>query len=184
MFPVDSSTCRFDADMVAKIQRAHRPPGGYRWRLEDILPQVLCAGEDAGCLTAEGALLLDPTGTLQPGIPVAPPEGGRGHRHVRHQLGGPPGGNTSAGTSVFAMVVLEKPLSRVYPEIDLVTTPHRPGGGHGSLQQLYLGYQRLGGAAAGVRRAVRPGGVRQRAVHQAVPEGNGGRARLRRPDVL
>lgn len=122
MFPVDSRTCRFDADMIAKYD-GRIAPRGFSWRLEDILPQVLCAGEDAGCLTAEGARLLDPTGTLQPGIPVAPPEGDAGTGMCATNSVAPRTGNTSAGTSVFAMVVLEKPLSRIYPEIDLVTTP-------------------------------------------------------------
>lgn len=93
------------------------------WRLSDILPQVLPAGANAGALTEEGARLLDPTGTLQPGIPLCPPEGDAGTGMVATNSVAPRTGNVSAGTSIFAMVVLEKPLSRVYPELDMVTTP-------------------------------------------------------------
>lgn len=122
MFPIDSDTCNYDAGMVAKYNDRIAPKG-FGWKLEDILPQVLTAGQDAGSLTAEGALLLDPTGTLEPGIPVAPPEGDAGTGMCATNSVAARTGNTSAGTSVFAMVVLEKPLSKVYPEIDLVTTP-------------------------------------------------------------
>ena len=122
MFPIDSDTCQYDAGMVAKYNDRIASKG-FGWKLEDILPQVLTAGQDAGTLTADGALLLDPTGTLQPGIPVAPPEGDAGTGMCATNSVAARTGNTSAGTSVFAMVVLEKPLSKVYPEIDLVTTP-------------------------------------------------------------
>ena len=122
MFPIDSNTCDYDAAMVAKYNERIAPKG-FPWKLENILPQVLTAGREAGTLTAEGALLLDPTGTLEPGIPVAPPEGDAGTGMCATNSVAARTGNTSAGTSVFAMVVLEKPLSKVYPEIDLVTTP-------------------------------------------------------------
>ena len=91
--------------------------------LVKLLPTVLPAGEDAGILTVEGAKRLDPTGTLQPGIPFCPPEGDAGTGMVATNSVAPRTGNVSAGTSIFAMVVLEKPLSKVYPEIDMVTTP-------------------------------------------------------------
>ena len=91
--------------------------------LVKLLPTVLPAGEDAGMLTVEGAKRLDPTGTLQPGIPFCPPEGDAGTGMVATNSVAPRTGNVSAGTSIFAMVVLEKPLSKVYPEIDMVTTP-------------------------------------------------------------
>ncbi len=122
MFPIDSSTNQFDAGMVEKYNKllAGR---GYAFTLEDILPGVLLAGEDAGVLTPEGAVLLDPTGNLKPGIPVAPPEGDAGTGMCATNSVSARTGNTSAGTSDFAMVVLERPLSKVYPEIDLVTTP-------------------------------------------------------------
>jgi sugar (pentulose or hexulose) kinase len=93
------------------------------WKLEDILPQVLVAGENAGFLTLEGARLLDPTGQLKAGIPLCPPEGDAGTGMVATNSVAERTGNVSAGTSVFAMIVLEKPLTKVYPEIDLVTTP-------------------------------------------------------------
>jgi sugar (pentulose or hexulose) kinase len=87
------------------------------------MPKVLTAGDNAGCLRAKGAKLLDPTGTLQPGIPMCPPEGDAGTGMVATNSVAPRTGNVSAGTSIFAMVVLEKELSKVYPELDLVTTP-------------------------------------------------------------
>ena len=96
---------------------------GISWKLEDILPEVLTAGEDAGELTEEGALLLDPSGELEAGIKLCPPEGEAGTGMVATNSVGVRTGNISAGTSIFAMVVLEKELSKVYPEIDLVTTP-------------------------------------------------------------
>ena len=91
--------------------------------LRGLLPRIVAAGEDAGMLSEKGAKLLDPTGDLQPGIPFAPPEGDAGTGMVATNCVSPCTGNVSAGTSVFAMIVLERPLSRMYPQIDLVTTP-------------------------------------------------------------
>jgi sugar (pentulose or hexulose) kinase len=93
------------------------------WGLQDVLPKVLLAGDAAGILTEEGAKLLDPTGQLQAGIPLCPPEGDAGTGMVATNSVAERTGNVSAGTSVFAMIVLEKDLSKVYPEIDMVTTP-------------------------------------------------------------
>ena len=95
----------------------------YPWKIREILPQVLHAGQPAGTLTPEGAKLLDPAGLLSPGVPLAPPEGDAGTGMVATNTVVPCTGNVSAGTSVFAMIVLEKPLSKVYSEIDMVTTP-------------------------------------------------------------
>ena len=122
MFPIDSQTGTYDARMVRLFDDAIASKG-YGWKLLDILPAVLNAGEDAGCLTAEGAKLLDPTGALNAGALVAPPEGDAGTGMTATNAVAVRTGNVSAGTSVFAMVVLEKPLSKVYPEIDMVTTP-------------------------------------------------------------
>lgn len=122
MFPIDSSTGRYDAGMMEKYNVLLKERG-LPFTLEEILPDVLSAGEDAGRLTPEGAKLLDPSGNLKPGIPMAPPEGDAGTGMCATNSVLPRTGNTSAGTSVFAMVVLEKPLSEVHPEIDLVTTP-------------------------------------------------------------
>ncbi|HEY5728676.1 MAG TPA: FGGY-family carbohydrate kinase, partial [Anaerolineales bacterium] len=97
--------------------------GKMTWKLEDILPKVLVAGNAAGVLTEEGAKLLDPTGGLQAGIPLCPPEGDAGTGMVATNSVAERTGNVSAGTSVFAMIVLEKALSKLYPEIDMVTTP-------------------------------------------------------------
>ena len=122
VFPIDSTTRDYDAAMMASfdqlLEEARLP-----FRLKNILPRVLCAGEDAGTLTEAGAKLLDPTGTLQPGAPVCPPEGDAGTGMAATNTVAVRTGNVSAGTSIFAMVVLEKPLNNVYPEIDLVTTP-------------------------------------------------------------
>ena len=121
MFPLDE-TGRFHPRMLAQfdeiLQQRHIP-----WRLEDILPEILVAGDPAGELTPEGAKLLDPTGTLQAGIPLCPPEGDAGTGMTATNSVSARTGNVSAGTSIFAMVVLEHPLSQVHPEIDMVATP-------------------------------------------------------------
>ncbi len=122
MFPIDINTKNYDMSMVAKFDEIVAAKG-YGFKLEDILPKSLNAGEDAGALTAEGAKLLDPEGDLVAGIKMAPPEGDAGTGMTATNAVGKRTGNTSAGTSVFAMVVLEKELSKVYPQIDLVTTP-------------------------------------------------------------
>ncbi|ENH96065.1 carbohydrate kinase FGGY [Gracilibacillus halophilus YIM-C55.5] len=122
VFPIDLETKSFNQNMINQFneQVASR---NFAWKLEDILPEVLVAGEDAGTLTAEGAKLLDVSGELQSGIPLCPPEGDAGTGMVATNSVAKRTGNVSAGTSAFAMVVLEKDLSKVYPEIDLVTTP-------------------------------------------------------------
>ena len=122
MMPIDSDTCTYDASMVSAFDRlvADR---NYPWKLIDILPAVLCAGEPAGNLTAEGASLLDPSGDLLPGCPLCPPEGDAGTGMTATNSVRARTGNVSAGTSIFSMIVLEKPMSKVYPEIDIVTTP-------------------------------------------------------------
>ena len=122
MIPVDPRTKTYDASMVAKFD-ALVAPKGYPWKLLDILPEVLCAGADAGCLTPEGALLLDPTGALKPGVPLCPPEGDAGTGMVATNAVKQRTGNVSAGTSSFSMLVLEKDLSKPYEKIDMVTTP-------------------------------------------------------------
>ena len=108
--------------MLAKFDELVAPKG-YPWKVEDILPKVLVAGEKAGTLTEEGAKLLHPTGKLQAGIPVCPPEGDAGTGMAATNSVRVRTGNVSAGTSVFAMVVLEKALEKVHEEIDMVTTP-------------------------------------------------------------
>ncbi|MFC7407041.1 xylulokinase [Georgenia alba] len=124
MFPLDPATRDYDAGMLAAFdERVAREGHAPTRPLQALLPRVLVAGEDAGALTAEGAALLDPTGTLQPGIPLCPPEGDAGTGMVATGAVAPRTGNVSAGTSIFAMVVLERPLSRVHPELDVVTTP-------------------------------------------------------------
>ena len=122
MFPIDSTTRNWNKEMLAKFDELVAPKG-YPWKVEDILPKVLVAGEKAGTLTEEGAKLLDPTGKLQAGIPVCPPEGDAGTGMVATNSVKQRTGNVSAGTSVFAMIVLEKALSKPYKEIDMVTTP-------------------------------------------------------------
>jgi sugar (pentulose or hexulose) kinase len=126
MFPIDSATADYDEAMLDKFDaRVAGHPGFARvpWSLRDLLPEALPAGADAGALTPEGARWLDPSGALEPGAPVCPPEGDAGPGMVATGAVAERTGNVSAGTSVFAMVVLEKPLSRPYPEIDMVTTP-------------------------------------------------------------
>jgi sugar (pentulose or hexulose) kinase len=119
MFPIDPATRTYDADLLARYDRLaalHLP-------LRDLLPEVLVAGQPAGELTAAGAALLDPTGTLQPGAPFCPPEGDAGTGMVATNAVAPRTGNVSAGTSIFAMVVLERALQHVHHELDVVTTP-------------------------------------------------------------
>ena len=111
---------------------------------KNILPKVLVAGENAGALTEEGAKLLDVTGQLKAGIPLCPPEGDAGTGMVATNSVAQRTGNVSAGTSVFAMIVLEKELTKAYHEIDLVTTPNRKSCSNGTFQQLLLRPQCLG----------------------------------------
>lgn len=122
MFPVDPATHGYDAALVARFDAlvADRLPG---FSLEGVLPRVLVAGAEAGRLTAEGAALLDPSGALQPGVAFCPPEGDAGTGMVATNAIAPRTGNVSVGTSIFAMIVLERPLSAAHPEVDLVTTP-------------------------------------------------------------
>jgi sugar (pentulose or hexulose) kinase len=122
MFPIDSKTNDYDKRMIALFDE-RLAAGNIPWKLQDILPKVLLAGDAAGVLTEEGARLFDPTGQLQAGIPLCPPEGDAGTGMVATDSVAERTGNVSAGTSVFAMIVLEKTLSKVYPEIDMVTTP-------------------------------------------------------------
>lgn len=122
MFPIDIETADFNQRMIGQFDELVADKG-YPWKLGEIMPKVLRAGEAAGVLTEEGARLLDPSGKLQAGIPMCPPEGDAGTGMVATNSVARRTGNVSAGTSVFGMVVLEKELSKAYPEIDLVTTP-------------------------------------------------------------
>jgi sugar (pentulose or hexulose) kinase len=122
MFPIDTAAGSYDATMLSQFDQllAER---GSDVRLAELLPSILLAGEPAGELTDEGALLIDPSGRLPSGIPMCPPEGDAGTGMVATNSVAPRTGNVSAGTSIFAMIVLEHELSRVHRELDLVTTP-------------------------------------------------------------
>ena len=122
MFPYDDEAGDFDAESIEKFNRLITEKG-FPWSLRQILPKVYRCGEQAGTLTPEGAALLDETGTLQPGIPMCPPEGDAGTGMVATGSVRPGTGSVSAGTSAFSLQVLEKPLKRYYPEIDVVVTP-------------------------------------------------------------
>lgn len=122
MLPIDAETKNYSTVMVEKFNELVAPKG-YPWKLEDILPKVLLAGEKAGTLTAEGAKMLDISGHLKPGVPVCPPEGDAGTGMTATNAVKQRTGNVSAGTSSFSMIVLEKDLSRPYEVIDMVTTP-------------------------------------------------------------
>ena len=122
MFPIDSETKDYNEEMVQKFDELVAPYG-FPWKLRDIMPKALVAGQDAGVLTEEGAKLLDISGKLKAGIPMCPPEGDAGTGMVATNSVRRRTGNVSAGTSVFAMIVLEKALSKPYKEIDMVTTP-------------------------------------------------------------
>lgn len=122
MFPIELGTGSFNERMIAQFDEvlAHRD---YGWQLADILPEVRLAGAEAGSLSPEGARLLDPNGALEPGTPMCPPEGDASTGMVATNSVSPRTANVSAGTSIFAMVVLENELAAVHEEIDLVTTP-------------------------------------------------------------
>ncbi len=122
IMPIDPATKSYDAVDVEKFDHLIADKG-YGWKLLDILPKSISAGEYAGLLTAEGAKKLDPSGHLQPGCPLCPPEGDAGTGMVATNAVKKRTGNVSAGTSSFSMIVLEKNLSRPYEVIDMVTTP-------------------------------------------------------------
>ena len=122
MFPIDSTTKNYDAEMIRKFEELIAPYH-FSWKLQDILPSILLAGESGGTLTKEGAALLDSSGQLQPGCPLCPPEGDAGTGMVATNAIRPRTGNVSAGTSSFSMIVLERELSKAYEVIDMVTTP-------------------------------------------------------------
>ena len=122
MFPIDIKTKDFNARMIAQFDELVAEKN-YGWKLRNILPEVFVAGQDAGTLTAEGAKLLDVSGNLEAGVPLCPPEGDAGTGMAATNSVAERTGNVSAGTSVFAMIVMEKELQKVYDAIDLVTTP-------------------------------------------------------------
>ncbi len=122
MFPIDTATKDFNAKMKSQFD-ALIANKNFPWKIDDILPKVLSAGEEAGVLTEKGAKLLDVSGNLQAGIKMCPPEGDAGTGMVATNSVAKRTGNVSAGTSVFGMIVMEKDLSKAYPEIDIVTTP-------------------------------------------------------------
>jgi len=122
MFPIDPATGDYDDELVARYDRLVAGTA-LAAPLRELLPEVLLAGRPAGTLTAEGAALLDPSGALKPGVPLCPPEGDAGTGMVATDAIAPRTGNISAGTSIFAMVVMERPLQKAHHEIDVVTTP-------------------------------------------------------------
>lgn len=122
MFPIDPTTHTWEAEFIRQFNELPEV-AAQPWKLEDLLPEPLVAGTPAGELTEEGAKLLDPTGTLQPGITLAPPEGDAGTGMMATNSVRKRTGNVSAGTSIFATVVLEGKLKALHPEVDLVTTP-------------------------------------------------------------
>lgn len=122
MFPIDSEMNDYNAEMLDKFSSIEAVKQ-YKWEVKEILPRVLLAGDNAGFLTKEGALLLDPSGNLEAGALMCPPEGDAGTGMVATNSVSVKTGNVSAGTSIFAMVVLQNQLSQVYEEIDMVTTP-------------------------------------------------------------
>ena len=122
MFPIDDATKGFNKLMISQFDELVSSEN-YSWKLREVLPKVLMAGEEAGILTEVGAKLLDTSGKLQAGIPLCPPEGDAGTGMVATNSVAKRTGNVSAGTSIFAMIVLEEDLKKVHPQIDIVTTP-------------------------------------------------------------
>lgn len=122
MFPIDPETKTYDEEMLDKFD-AKIKDQEYSWKIREILPKPLTAGKQAGVLTEQGAKLLDPSGDLKAGVILCPPAGDAGTGMVATNSVKVRTGNVSAGTSIFSMIVLEKKLSKVYPEIDIVTTP-------------------------------------------------------------
>lgn len=122
MFPVDGATGTYDASMMATFN-GFVEKSGFTWKLDTVLPQVLKAGDGAGRLTDCGAGWLDPTGMLESGIPLCPPEGDADTGMVATNAVAVGKGNVSAGTSIFAMIVMQASLKKAYPEIDVITTP-------------------------------------------------------------
>lgn len=122
MFPIDITTGGYNATMLGQFDELVAGKG-FDWKLAGILPAVLPAGREAGTLTEAGARLLDPSGTLRPGITACPPEGDAGTGMVATNSVARRTGNVSAGTSIFAMIVLERELANRHEELDLVTTP-------------------------------------------------------------
>ena len=122
MFPIDHKTNDYDKERLNIFNKVLKDKG-FSFKLEDIFPKVLIAGENAGKLTKEGALLLDPTGEFESDIMLCPPEGDAETGMVATNAIKPGTGNISAGTSIFGMIVLKDDLKSVYPEIDLVATP-------------------------------------------------------------
>ena len=151
MFPIDIATGSYDAAMLARFDQL-AAEAGVELTLADLLPTIRLAGEPAGTLTEAGAKLLDPTGRLRPGIPMCPPEGDAGTGMVATNSVAPRTGNVSAGTSIFAMVVLEQ---RAQPRAPRTGPGHHPGrrpGGDGALQQRGQRAERLGRTVRRVRR--------------------------------
>lgn len=122
MFPIDANKKNYDQGMIEKFEQLVAD-NNFPWKLSEILPKVLVAGEQAGVLTETGAALLDESGNLEAGIPVCPPEGDAGTGMAATNSVKQRTGNVSAGTSIFSMIVLEEELTKVHPEIDIVTTP-------------------------------------------------------------
>ena len=121
MFPLDSLTKDYDAEKTAIFDKILEDKG-YRFKLKDIMPRPLCAGENAGYLTEEGAILIDEDGDLEPGIPFCPPEGDGGTGMVATNSVRAGKGNLSAGTSVFAVIVLKDQLKKLHREVDMFCT--------------------------------------------------------------
>lgn len=177
MFPIDSKALDYDAEMLQKF----RTLTGIDLRV--ILPQVLPAGADAGVLTEEGAKLLDPSGDLQPGIPFCPPEGDAGTGMAATNSVRVKTGNVSAGTSDFAMIVVDKPLG-VHREIDMVTTPDGAPVAMVHCSNCTSDINAWVGLFGEFASAIGAGAGRKRTLYAFVPQGAGGRRGLRRASQL
>ena len=122
IFPIDPETLDFDRRMLDQFDELIQP-AGYPWKVGEILPKVLVAGQVAGHLTEQGARFLDPSGELEAGVPLCPPEGDAQTGMAATNSVAKRTGNISAGTSGFLMAVMEKSMSKMYRAIDIIQTP-------------------------------------------------------------
>ena len=181
--PIDPKTKDYSQKMLTQfdVLIADR---GYPWRTKELLPRVLLAGQEAGRLTETGVRLLDVTGRLEAGIPMCPPEGDAGTGMTATNSVTVRTGNVSAGTSVFAMLVLENELKGVHREIDMVTTPAGDPVAMVHCNNCTSDLNAWVGLFAEFLETMGMDVDRNQTVRNSLQKGNGGRGRRRRTAFL